>query len=72
MTRRRERDLNAKSNPVSPFVPRVDLSDVPVMHRVTNATTPPGSYSQAHEWRGCVITEERLRAFSLPSKGQRC
>ena len=71
MTRRREKDLNAKSNPVSPFVPRVDLSDVPVMHRVTNATTTE-PLSMVREWAGCTHRPGSLVAFTLPSFGIRC
>lgn len=71
MTRRRERDLNAKSNPVSPFVPRVDLSDVPVMHRVTNATTTE-PLSMVREWAGFTPRPGSMDAFSFKSKGQGC
>ena len=72
MTRRREKVLNAKSNPVALFAARIDLSDVASRHRVTNATTPSGSLSLIHEWRGCTHRPGSLAAFALPSFGIRC
>ena len=71
MTRRREKDLNAKSNPVSPFVPRMDLSDLPERHRVTNATTTE-PLSLVKEWAGFTARPGSMDAFSFQSKGQRC
>ena len=54
MTRRREKVLNAKSNPVALFAARIDLSDLPERHRVTNATTT-GSYSQKADWANSAL-----------------
>ena len=69
MTRRREKVLNAKSNPVALFAARIDLSDVPERHRVTNATTRE-PLSLAHEWRGFTPRPGSMVAFSLPLRNR--
>lgn len=69
MTRRR--DLTAKRDNPPVFLPRVDLSDVPVKHRVTNATTTE-PLSMVREWAGFTPRPGSMDAFSFKSKGQGC